>query len=90
MGMIERGEASAEELHGAYLDAIAARDGEIHAYLKVVEECEGSGVPIAIKDVITTEGIETTAGSKDPRRLRARVRLDRGGEAQAGRSARAR
>jgi len=64
MGMIERGETSAEELHRAYLDAIAERDSEIHAYLKVVEECQGSGVPIAIKDVITTEGIETTAGSK--------------------------
>ncbi|MGC9974191.1 MAG: Asp-tRNA(Asn)/Glu-tRNA(Gln) amidotransferase subunit GatA [Gaiellaceae bacterium] len=64
MGLIERGEASAEELHRAYLNAIAERDGEIHAYLRVVEQCEGSGVPIAIKDVITTEGIETTAGSK--------------------------
>ena len=64
MGLLERGEASAEELHRAYLGAIAKRDGEIHAYLKVVEECQGSGVPIAIKDVITTEGIETTAGSK--------------------------
>jgi aspartyl-tRNA(Asn)/glutamyl-tRNA(Gln) amidotransferase subunit A len=63
-GLIERGEASAEELHRAYLNAIAERDGEIHAYLKVVEECRGAGVPIAIKDVITTEGIETTAGSK--------------------------
>jgi aspartyl-tRNA(Asn)/glutamyl-tRNA(Gln) amidotransferase subunit A len=64
MVLLERGEVSAEELHGAYLEAIASRDGEIHAYLKLVEECQGTGVPIAIKDVITTEGIETTAGSK--------------------------
>ena len=64
MGLLERGEASAEDLHGAYLDAINERDGEIHAYLKLVEECRGTGVTIAIKDVITTEGIETTAGSK--------------------------
>jgi aspartyl-tRNA(Asn)/glutamyl-tRNA(Gln) amidotransferase subunit A len=64
MGLIERGETSAEELHSAHLEAIAERDGEIHAYLRVVEDCRGSGVPIAIKDVITTEGIETTAGSK--------------------------
>src|ERR1035437_791776 len=64
MGLLERGDVSAEELHGAYLEAIAARDGDVHAYLKLVEECRGTGVPIAIKDVITTEGIETTAGSK--------------------------
>jgi aspartyl-tRNA(Asn)/glutamyl-tRNA(Gln) amidotransferase subunit A len=64
MGLIERGEASAQELHRAYLDAIAERDGDIHAYLKLVEECAGDGVPIALKDVITTEGIETTAGSR--------------------------
>lgn len=64
MRLLERGEASAEELHRAYLEAITERDDEIHAYLKVVEECQGSSVPIAIKDVITTEGIETTAGSK--------------------------
>ncbi|MGZ4360092.1 MAG: Asp-tRNA(Asn)/Glu-tRNA(Gln) amidotransferase subunit GatA [Gaiellaceae bacterium] len=64
MGLIERGETSAAELHRAYLEAIAERDGEIHAYLTVVEECNGTGVPIGIKDVITTEGIETTAGSK--------------------------
>ncbi|MGZ4397283.1 MAG: Asp-tRNA(Asn)/Glu-tRNA(Gln) amidotransferase subunit GatA [Gaiellaceae bacterium] len=64
MGLIERRETSAAELHRAYLEAIAERDGEIHAYLTVVEECNGTGVPIGIKDVITTEGIETTAGSK--------------------------
>src|ERR1035437_4601252 len=64
MGLLERGDVSAEELHGAYLEAIAARDGDVHAYLKLVEECRGTGVPLAIKDVIATEGIETTAGSK--------------------------
>jgi len=26
IGLVERGEISAEELHGAYLEAIAARD----------------------------------------------------------------
>jgi aspartyl-tRNA(Asn)/glutamyl-tRNA(Gln) amidotransferase subunit A len=64
MGMIERGEASAAELHRAYLDAIAERDGELHAYLCTVDEVEGDGVPIALKDVITTRGVETTAGSR--------------------------
>ena len=63
-GLIERGKASAAELHRAYLDAIAERDGELHAYLRVVEEPEGDGVPIALKDVIGTKGVETTAGSK--------------------------
>jgi aspartyl-tRNA(Asn)/glutamyl-tRNA(Gln) amidotransferase subunit A len=64
MGLIERGEASAAELHRAYLDAIAERDGEVQAYLTTVEAAEGDGVPIALKDVITTKGVETTAGSK--------------------------
>jgi len=63
-GLIERGEASAAELHEAYLEAIAVRDGELHCYLTTVEEAEGAGVPIALKDVISTKGVETTAGSK--------------------------
>jgi aspartyl-tRNA(Asn)/glutamyl-tRNA(Gln) amidotransferase subunit A len=66
MGLLERGEVSAAELHRAYLDAIAERDGELHAYLCVVEAPEpgADGVPIALKDVIGTKGIETTAGSR--------------------------
>jgi aspartyl-tRNA(Asn)/glutamyl-tRNA(Gln) amidotransferase subunit A len=64
MGLIERGEASGAELHRAYLDAVGERDGELHAYLTTVDEVEGDGVPIALKDVISTKGIETTAGSK--------------------------
>ncbi|MBA2360322.1 MAG: Asp-tRNA(Asn)/Glu-tRNA(Gln) amidotransferase subunit GatA [Actinobacteria bacterium] len=64
MGLIERGEASAAELHSAYLDAIRERDGELHAYLRTVDEADGAGVPIAFKDVISSRGVETTAGSK--------------------------
>jgi aspartyl-tRNA(Asn)/glutamyl-tRNA(Gln) amidotransferase subunit A len=63
-GLLERKEVSAGELHRAYLSAIAERDGEVHAYLTTVDEPEGDGVPIAFKDVISTRGIETTAGSK--------------------------
>ena len=64
--MLERREMSAAELHRAYRDAIEERDGELHAYLTTVDhnDGDGNGVPIALKDVITTRGIETTAGSK--------------------------
>jgi aspartyl-tRNA(Asn)/glutamyl-tRNA(Gln) amidotransferase subunit A len=63
-GLLERNEVSAAELHRAYLDAAAERDDELHAYLCTVEEPSGEGVPIALKDVISTKGVETTAGSK--------------------------
>jgi aspartyl-tRNA(Asn)/glutamyl-tRNA(Gln) amidotransferase subunit A len=64
IGLVERGEISAAELHGAYLDAIAERNGELHAYLRTVDEADGTSIPIALKDVISTKGVETTAGSK--------------------------
>jgi aspartyl-tRNA(Asn)/glutamyl-tRNA(Gln) amidotransferase subunit A len=62
-GLLARGEVSGEELSGAYLEAIEERDAELHAYLHVVGE-RGAGVPIAHKDVITTKGVPTTAGSR--------------------------
>ena len=37
---------------------------ELNAYLTLVDEPAGDGVPIALKDVISTKGIRTTAGSK--------------------------
>ena len=64
MGLLERREVSAEELRSAYRDAIDARDGELHCFLTLVDEDECDGVPIALKDIISTKGIETTAGSK--------------------------
>jgi len=64
MGLVERGEVSAAELHAAYLQAIGERDGELHSYLRTVDEADGGGVPIAFKDVISSRGVETTAGSK--------------------------
>jgi aspartyl-tRNA(Asn)/glutamyl-tRNA(Gln) amidotransferase subunit A len=63
-GLLERGEVSGAELLAAYRDAIATRDPELHAFLRTVEEPQGEGVPIALKDVIGTKGVETTAGSK--------------------------
>ena len=65
--LIESGEVSAGELHRVYLDAIAERDPELHAYLTTVDEADGDGVPIALKDVISTKGVETTAGSRSSR-----------------------
>jgi aspartyl-tRNA(Asn)/glutamyl-tRNA(Gln) amidotransferase subunit A len=61
--LLERKEVSGEELTEAYLNAIDERDAELHAYLHVVGET-GAGVPIAHKDLITTKGIPTTAGSR--------------------------
>ena len=60
MSMLERGDVSAEELHAAY----AARDDDVHAFLRRLDYAGAEGVPIALKDVIGTKGVETTAGSK--------------------------
>jgi aspartyl-tRNA(Asn)/glutamyl-tRNA(Gln) amidotransferase subunit A len=64
LGLLERKELSGAELHGAYVEAARERDGDTHAYLRLVDDAEGEGVPIAMKDVISTKGVETTAGSR--------------------------
>jgi aspartyl-tRNA(Asn)/glutamyl-tRNA(Gln) amidotransferase subunit A len=63
-GLLERKEVSGAELRAAYRDAIDARDAELHCFLTLVDDDENEGVPIALKDVISTKGIQTTAGSK--------------------------
>ena len=62
--LLQDKELSSAELWGAYQAAIAERDPELHSYLHVCEDDGAEGVPIAIKDVIGTKGIPTTAGSK--------------------------
>jgi len=62
--LLEAREASGAELFAAYRAAIDERDPELHAYLAVCDDPGGDGVPIAIKDVIGTKGVATTAGSK--------------------------
>jgi aspartyl-tRNA(Asn)/glutamyl-tRNA(Gln) amidotransferase subunit A len=62
--LLAAGDVSSDELYAAYLDAIGARDPELHCYLHVCEDDPGEGIPIAVKDVIGTKGIPTTAGSK--------------------------
>jgi aspartyl-tRNA(Asn)/glutamyl-tRNA(Gln) amidotransferase subunit A len=57
-------EVSSDELFAAYLEAIGERDQELHCFLHVCESSEGNGIPIALKDVIGTKGVPTTAGSR--------------------------
>jgi aspartyl-tRNA(Asn)/glutamyl-tRNA(Gln) amidotransferase subunit A len=76
---IASGEASAVEVTQAHLDRIAAVDDRLHAFLHVdaegalaqagrvdAGELTGplAGVPLALKDIVVTKGIPTTAGSK--------------------------
>ncbi|AEV88267.1 glutamyl-tRNA amidotransferase subunit A [Actinoplanes sp. SE50] len=78
-GLIAAREVSAVEVATAHLDRIAAVDDRVHAFLHVDREGalaaaqrvdDGeitgplAGVPIAVKDVVTTKGIPTTAASK--------------------------
>jgi aspartyl-tRNA(Asn)/glutamyl-tRNA(Gln) amidotransferase subunit A len=61
--LLTRGDASSKEIYDAYRAAIDERDAELHCFLRLVDG-EGEGIPIALKDVIGTKGVETTAGSK--------------------------
>jgi aspartyl-tRNA(Asn)/glutamyl-tRNA(Gln) amidotransferase subunit A len=64
MGLLERGEVSGAELRAAYREAIDARNEELNYFLTLVDGDDNDGVPIALKDVISTKGVRTTAGSK--------------------------
>jgi aspartyl-tRNA(Asn)/glutamyl-tRNA(Gln) amidotransferase subunit A len=69
IGRIDAGELSAEELFDAYVAAAAA--DSLNAYLWRAESAPANGageplrgLPVAVKDIFCTEGIETTAGSR--------------------------
>jgi aspartyl-tRNA(Asn)/glutamyl-tRNA(Gln) amidotransferase subunit A len=62
--LLERGEVSGAELFAAYRAAIDERNDELNAYLTLAADPGGVGIPIALKDVISTKGVRTTAGSK--------------------------
>jgi len=64
IGLVGRRDLSAAELHAVYLAAIDERDGELHCFLRTAPEVGGDSIPIALKDVISTKGVETTAGSR--------------------------
>src|SRR5439155_13719508 len=62
--LLDKGEVSGAELFAAYGAAIEERNEELNAYLTLADDPGGDGIPIALKDVISTKGVRTTAGSK--------------------------
>jgi aspartyl-tRNA(Asn)/glutamyl-tRNA(Gln) amidotransferase subunit A len=62
--LLDAKEITGAELYAAYRAAIDERDPELHCFLHVCDDEAGEGIPIAVKDVIGTKGIPTTAGSK--------------------------
>ena len=62
--LLRKGELSGAELFAAYRAAIDERNDELNAYLTLADDPGGDGIPIALKDIISTKGVRTTAGSR--------------------------
>ncbi|HEX4525406.1 MAG TPA: Asp-tRNA(Asn)/Glu-tRNA(Gln) amidotransferase subunit GatA [Gaiellaceae bacterium] len=58
--LLDAREVSGAELFAAY----RGREDDLHAFLHRCDDPGGEGIPIAIKDVIGTKGVPTTAGSR--------------------------
>ena len=59
---LKNGDFNEEELNKAYLDRIDIINPKLNVFLEV--KINKKGVPAAIKDIISTQNIKTTAGSK--------------------------
>ncbi len=76
LALLQRGEISIESLIEDLFRAIEAREPEIHAYLELADPDELvrqaqdqrekplRGLPVAVKDLISTVGFRTTCGSR--------------------------
>jgi aspartyl-tRNA(Asn)/glutamyl-tRNA(Gln) amidotransferase subunit A len=53
-----------EEVYRAYLERIENLDSKLEAYLQITTNGTKLNLPYAVKDIISTRGIRTTAGSK--------------------------
>lgn len=59
---LEEKQFSEDELNKAYIKRINDSNPKLNAFLEINSRCHG--IPAAIKDIISTKGIKTTAGSK--------------------------
>ncbi|MDO8638138.1 MAG: Asp-tRNA(Asn)/Glu-tRNA(Gln) amidotransferase subunit GatA [Candidatus Daviesbacteria bacterium] len=59
---LEEKQFSEKELNQAYLERIEKLNPELNAFLEINKDVKG--IPVGIKDIICTQNIKTTAGSK--------------------------
>ncbi len=67
--MINKKEISSEEVYNSFINRVESIDSKIKAFITIDKKREFkpgklSGVPIAVKDNISTNGLKTTCGSK--------------------------